>query len=308
GSEGTEEFTKTLNDVFDACNARAKREGIRPLDKKFMTYLFFRLIQNFQSNLCQSDTFASDLTLASIRVTLRSILDVIIYLCNELGFDYVLTGKFNQDCLEKFFGLVRSFGGDNSHPTATSFSHIFRLLSIYCPTSTIIKGNVRTNEETSGAVTSYVETLNELRLTAQEKNKKVRSDLEDLVLEKIMYSENEAQFVNEQFNDNQDHSFVVYKAKSFTKCLKCLDMLEDDNPIGSDMTLTAMKDLGGLKYPCRELFVIIQNMVEPELLNHIQTQHADSDFSTVCHYYLIWLFTMSRLDCGSIQETRTVRN
>ncbi|ODM89420.1 Transposable element P transposase [Orchesella cincta] len=114
-SEPTENFTRLLNDLFDA------------------------YYQRVLAAMSPSDTYASDQTFVSLQVTLTSLLELTHYLCNVIGYHYVLAGKCNQDPLEKFFGLVRSFGGNDCHPTATSFSHIFRLLSVYFPTSAASK-------------------------------------------------------------------------------------------------------------------------------------------------------------------------
>ncbi|KAL1442806.1 hypothetical protein MTO96_030621 [Rhipicephalus appendiculatus] len=69
--------------------------------------------------------FASKVTMESLGVILTSVLDIIRDLLSE-GAQYVLTGKLNQDPLERFFGITRSFGGGEDHPTIVSFSHIYR--------------------------------------------------------------------------------------------------------------------------------------------------------------------------------------
>ncbi|CAG7826113.1 unnamed protein product, partial [Allacma fusca] len=66
------------------------------------------------------NTFASAVTLESLRVTIRSSIEILEFLFN-LGFSYVLTNKLNQDCLEKFFGIIRSMGGNDDHPTILNF-------------------------------------------------------------------------------------------------------------------------------------------------------------------------------------------
>lgn len=43
--------------------------------------------------------------------------------------------------MPRFFGIVRCFKGDEDHPSITQFSHIYRLLSLYMPLKTAIKGN-----------------------------------------------------------------------------------------------------------------------------------------------------------------------
>lgn len=40
------------------------------------------------------------------------------------------------------FGVTRSYGGDEDHPTLNSSEHIHRLLSLYTPVSTCVTGNV----------------------------------------------------------------------------------------------------------------------------------------------------------------------
>lgn len=62
--------------------------------------IFRQIIKDFLETMDDRDTFASDKTIPSIRITLQSILDLVDYLCGTLGFTYVLTAKFNQDCLE----------------------------------------------------------------------------------------------------------------------------------------------------------------------------------------------------------------
>ncbi|ODN01064.1 Transposable element P transposase [Orchesella cincta] len=184
-SEPTENFTRLLNDLFDACNGRIPMDGLRPENAKY------KIIEDFLAAMSPSDTYASDQTFVSLQVTLTSLLELTHYLCNVIGYHYVLAGKCNQDPLEKFFGLVRSFGGNDCHPTATSFSHIFRLLSVYFPTSRSIKGNVSKDEEYAVVSVSCIDTLKCLRnvaKTEQERNNKL---LEDTILSKIFYSQDQ---------------------------------------------------------------------------------------------------------------------
>ncbi|XP_050065762.1 uncharacterized protein LOC126554770 [Aphis gossypii] len=44
---------------------------------------------------------------------------------------YVLTAKLNQDCLEKFFGIIRQVAGPNDHPSTPTFLQLYRMLSVY---------------------------------------------------------------------------------------------------------------------------------------------------------------------------------
>ncbi|KAE8738767.1 hypothetical protein FOCC_FOCC015749, partial [Frankliniella occidentalis] len=64
-------------------------------------------------------------------MTLRAVLEISSYLIDEVGFKYVMTARFNQNAIEQFFGIVRSFCGPDSNPTPMKFAQIHRLLSIY---------------------------------------------------------------------------------------------------------------------------------------------------------------------------------
>nr|XP_037275120.1 uncharacterized protein LOC119167700 [Rhipicephalus microplus] len=103
---------------------------------------FLRLVNVTEQNHITKGTvmFASQVTMESLRVTLASVLDLIRDLSE--GADYVLTEKLNHDPLERFFGVTRTFGGDEDHLTIVSFSHIHKLLSLYTPIKTCIVGNV----------------------------------------------------------------------------------------------------------------------------------------------------------------------
>jgi len=93
-SKPTETFTRKINGLFDACNGRIPKHGIKP------GTVGFQCISDFLHSLKPEDSFASELTMSSIRVTLNSILDAMKYLCEEVKYAYVLTGKLNQDPIE----------------------------------------------------------------------------------------------------------------------------------------------------------------------------------------------------------------
>jgi len=44
--------------------------------------------------------FLTQMTSDGLKITLKSTIDLVEYLLNECNFAYVLTAKFNQDCLE----------------------------------------------------------------------------------------------------------------------------------------------------------------------------------------------------------------
>lgn len=56
--------------------------------------------KNFEQALIQEKEFLTKNTAESLRITLKSTIDLVTYLLNNCGFNYVLTSKLNQDALE----------------------------------------------------------------------------------------------------------------------------------------------------------------------------------------------------------------
>ncbi|KAH8038614.1 hypothetical protein HPB51_002738 [Rhipicephalus microplus] len=112
-----------FNDLFDVLNAKHPATGIRKNSPKIKVIEDFLVMLNeTERNSIEKNTklFASQLTTESLRVTLMSVLDIITLLLDK-DVRYVLTAKLNQGPLERFFGVVRSFGGDEDHPTIVHF-------------------------------------------------------------------------------------------------------------------------------------------------------------------------------------------
>ena len=53
--------------------------------------------------------FLSDTSLNAMRLTLTSAMELIDFLLKECDFQFVLSGKFNQDCLEVRFHFLKLF-------------------------------------------------------------------------------------------------------------------------------------------------------------------------------------------------------
>lgn len=56
--------------------------------------------KNFEQALIQEKEFLTKNTADSLRITLKSTIDLVTFLLNNCGFNYVLTSKLNQDALE----------------------------------------------------------------------------------------------------------------------------------------------------------------------------------------------------------------
>ncbi|KAH8019311.1 hypothetical protein HPB51_018823 [Rhipicephalus microplus] len=140
------EKNKQLRVVPKLTRAHVALDNLRKMRVRLVTQVikdFLALLNMTERNaLCSGlKLFASQMMTEAMRVTLLSTLDIIEYLFGQ-GAHYILTAKLNQDPLERHFGLVRSFGGDESHQTLVNFTRIFRLLSLYTPIKTALRGSV----------------------------------------------------------------------------------------------------------------------------------------------------------------------
>ncbi|KAH8042055.1 hypothetical protein HPB51_020229 [Rhipicephalus microplus] len=94
------------------------------------------------------------------------------------GVNYILTASLNQDPLERFFGLVRSFGGDEDHPTVAKFSQLFPLLALYTPIKLATKGNCEAGQAgTERVLMSTFESLGAKRCEALQKKKSLKEEV-----------------------------------------------------------------------------------------------------------------------------------
>ncbi|XP_075747935.1 uncharacterized protein LOC142813856 [Rhipicephalus microplus] len=212
-SAGTEAFTRIFN-VFDALNAKHPAEGIHKGSPKILVgscpnfsnrikcRFFFTVVQlcdfNFVMHIIQGFLellnsteknhrernmllFASRQTTESLRVTLMTVLDIIDGL-HKAGIPYNLTVKLNQDPLERFFGVVRSFrqsiirqSSDNDHPTIVQFSQIYRILSLFTPVKNTVKRNCSGQADT--VLVSLHKSLGEKAKAAAEIKRAVEAKL-----------------------------------------------------------------------------------------------------------------------------------
>ncbi|ODM89421.1 Transposable element P transposase [Orchesella cincta] len=249
-SEPTENFTRLLNDLFDACNGRIPMDGLRPENAKY------KIIEDFLAAMSPSDTYASDQTFVSLQVTLTSLLELTHYCVTSL--DIIMFW------LENVINIL------------------WKLLSVYFPTSRSIKGNVSKDEEYAVVTVSCIDTLKSLRNVAKTEHERNNKLLEDTLLSKIFYSQDQPMNIVQQINEDHGYSippisrcivyqfsgFLAYKGKAFTKCVDCIESLIDRNPNTHDMRLTAMKDFGGLKYPSQALFNMNDTLNQPYKINY----------------------------------------
>lgn len=133
-AQATVAFTKRLNVLFDCLNLQRQADLVKAgpgqlcTVKESLAWLDKWCI--YVSSLTQQQQFfLSDATCRALRITLQSTIRLTESLLSS-GFHYVLTGKFGQDPLEKFFGISRHIAGDGGQPTVQQFLHIYRMLCV----------------------------------------------------------------------------------------------------------------------------------------------------------------------------------
>ncbi|KZR96932.1 Uncharacterized protein APZ42_008456, partial [Daphnia magna] len=130
--------------------------------------------------------FVSKNTIKALRVTIKPIIEFVELLLSPThALRYVLTAKFNQDCLERFLGIIRSAGGGQNKPTASSFLQLFGMMSLYYPTKTVLRGCNVDGQEKMEMLTSYTYWLIKRFKDNKKTNKTLKNYMKDILLTNI---------------------------------------------------------------------------------------------------------------------------
>lgn len=119
-------FTLRCNDLFDAMNRQDPDVGLRKggmdliVIKEVMEW-FDEWEHEVHSGKISKDMFLMQTTAEGLRVTMRSTIGLTEHLLNTCGYDYVLTTKFNQNSLERFFAKIQ-------HAACESYQHAYLFL------------------------------------------------------------------------------------------------------------------------------------------------------------------------------------
>ncbi|KAL1480527.1 hypothetical protein MTO96_050943 [Rhipicephalus appendiculatus] len=227
--------------------------------------------------------FASQMTTEAMRVTLLSTLDIIEYLFG-LGAHYILTAKLNQDPLERHFGLVRSFGGDESHPTVVNFTQIFRLLSLYTPIKTVLRGSVE--GAPSAVLVGVQDTLRRTNKDGSLNKAKLR-DLIEVRMRDLTKGPGDSHQHEDSdhadFKGDVDESILYYLSgyvvHKFTKTTTCSSCISSTEPfVGKDAYLTIYRSFkeGCMKHPSRKMLHFV-NIVNRAVSHSLSGDQVTSD-------------------------------
>ncbi|XP_077516220.1 uncharacterized protein LOC144126127 [Amblyomma americanum] len=268
-SFGTEQFTMLLNDLFDILNSKVPAAGIRKGSPKIKFLDDFLAMLNETESIPNVKLFASRQTIESLRVTLMSVLSLVEFLFNQ-GVSYILTASLNQDPLERFFGLVRSFGGDEDHPTVTKFSQLFRLLSLYTPVKLATKGNCEAGDER--VLLSTFESLGEKRREALLQKRKVKDEVFQR-LTSLPSRGLSAPFDDDVYSVSSPEKaalyylagYVAHKMMKVISCMECKsDTMASQDSLPPEAMLVIEREFvtGSLVCPSRKLFACVKSIEE----------------------------------------------
>jgi len=134
----TSDFIRNFDNLFDMCNSstvissKEHKKAFTGSDfqlnflNKMMTMIstlkVYKQLNDGLKDLTNSLSFKNGWI-----ITIRSIQEIWKKLKN-VGFDFLLTRRLNQDCLENFFGAIRSLNGNALNPTPLQFLNSFKKL------------------------------------------------------------------------------------------------------------------------------------------------------------------------------------
>lgn len=131
----TAEFIERFNKLFDILNSSKLYSA--DLNKQAFTNTkeqisFLNEIKDFLQRVKIVRTNGKDTTnsIKSLKcwiITINSVIQLFEYLeQSPISIKYLLTRRLNQDCLENFFGVIRSQNGNACNPTPIQFYHGFK--------------------------------------------------------------------------------------------------------------------------------------------------------------------------------------
>ncbi|KAH6947068.1 hypothetical protein HPB50_016987 [Hyalomma asiaticum] len=269
--KATVDFTMRMNNLFDALNRQTPKEGLKPGCKDFAVLeSSLKWLNEWEQMVVDgkilNTSFLTQSTAEGFRVTIMSALGLSNYLLNECGFRYVLTGKMNQDVLERFFGIIRQAGGQNDHPTMPTFLQLYNMLSIY----SLIKPPKFGNCQTEVGQEAPCLTLSDLTSAFKDESHK-ETKLQELRKKLDGYIGEEL-----EWESICDHSYasaevvdcIVYYVSGFvcrkmlknTKCDACKLGLASrvSHSEKPEAALVNCKTLGRLIHPSTNIFVLLR--------------------------------------------------
>ncbi|KAE8738586.1 hypothetical protein FOCC_FOCC015932 [Frankliniella occidentalis] len=144
--------------------------------------------------------------------------------------DYIFSdstdiARFNQDALERFFGLVRQSCGGNTHPEPRVFAQLFRLLSMYALVKPVRGSNI-----TGGEMITTLLNLKDLNSCSKQERKEALSKKFDEIISNDHVADHDHDYIGESIDEfalAYVGGYVARHAKKYcNNCDQCLESLK----------------------------------------------------------------------------------
>ncbi|KAH8031901.1 hypothetical protein HPB51_021543 [Rhipicephalus microplus] len=220
----------------------------------------------------------------------------------------------NSPKIKRFFGVVRSFGGDEDHPTIVHFGQIFRLLSLYTPLKMATKGNC--TGDADPVLVTMEESLSSKRLEVlhqkKEREDKLGQLMHSIVLEKLPEEDaNQHDYGRPTPHDAALYylaGYVVKKAEKFSSCGDCKATLLATNDVPSAAILTEMRSFvpGALQLPSKDLTSLLTD-VESAITERTRDNVVFGDLFWCIVKDLTQGHSLAQVGCGVHSEELSAR-
>lgn len=159
--------------------------------------------------------------------------------------------------LHRFFGLVRSFRGDEDHPTVTKFSQLFRLLSLFTPVEVAMTGNWETG---------LGEKRHEGLIQKKARKERVWQELMAIPLRDLSNALNDHKYSLPSLEETALYylaGYVAFKVKKKMQCELCkADALgrQDSLPREAMLIIERKYVSACLAYPSKKMFASVSTV------------------------------------------------
>lgn len=132
----TAKFVNTMDQLFDVLNSSqtfSSKKYNAAFKGTSLQLDFLKGCLSLFEKLEVRDRNNSNITkkmkfIKSIKISINSVVNLYNFLRDTAGFEYLLTKRLNQDCLENHFGKIRSENGNCINPTPIQFRRTFKKL------------------------------------------------------------------------------------------------------------------------------------------------------------------------------------
>ncbi|KAK3909704.1 Transposable element P transposase [Frankliniella fusca] len=310
--DATVKFIRRVNVLIDSMNSNTRKYGLK--EEILEDDVFFdppicpecnlthdentpqrrrssrQVIEDFLANLqtWETSSITRDKRLTAnaahgLRVTLTTALEISSYLIKNVGYEYFMTRRLNQDALEHFFGEVRQGCGAHGHPDPWQFIQMYRLMSF----KNLVKPP-RGSNVTGGDMLNALLSMPDAK---SEENIRRQIELEKQIDEALDTGES----ISSPFNDHTYYEnltidqgairffggYVARKlrrstcAKTCEDCFKCVTAPQSQ-PLREDDDIIHGRSQGYLLIPSDGLMAIIEKL-ETAVLEVFQLSHLHED-------------------------------